>query len=373
MTEIRDKRMIAAINMEKPDRIPISLSGQGFFKWIDPTAVIADMFRRPKYIDEITLQAYKLPIIEEMDSGPMIGFTSEAFLQSFAAMYFAKMKIPGRDLPEDAIWNIDEQGPMTEEDYDTVIDKGWAYMTEELYRRIGYDPASLPPPDTEYMEAMNKKVAELGKSRYTMGALLPLPSFEVLSGARKLPNFFKDLRRMPEKVAAVIDIMNEETISRGVKAIKEGPPAVFATIGGTRAGSDFISPKVYERYYHPFFKKTITALNEINVKTWLHNDSDWSGFLHYFTEFPKKSCIFDPDHLTPMENLKKVLGDYMCIEGNIPPGLVAVGTPDECYQAARRLLDIMGDRGFIMSVGCSVPANAKRENIEAIILATLGK
>ncbi|WP_217303483.1 uroporphyrinogen decarboxylase family protein [Clostridium sp. 001] len=34
MTAVRDKRMLAALNMEKPDRIPIMLSGQMYFKFI---------------------------------------------------------------------------------------------------------------------------------------------------------------------------------------------------------------------------------------------------------------------------------------------------------------------------------------------------
>jgi uroporphyrinogen-III decarboxylase len=374
MTEIRNKRIMAALNMEKPDRIPINLSGQGFFKWIDPKAVLADLFRNPKYTDELTLQAFQLPIINEIDSAPMIGFTTEAGMTAFAATsYFAKIKIPGRDLPEDAIWNIDEVGPMTAEDYDTVIDKGWEYMTAELYKRIGFDPASMPPPDMEYTNELNAKIAALGKTSLEINPFLPMPSFEVISGARKMPEFFKDLRRIPDKVKAVIDIVDEAAINKMVGALKSGPPCAYGFIGGTRAGSDFISARVYEKYYHPFYHKIVPAMREVNVKTWFHNDSDWSGFLQYFTEFPKAQCIFDPDHLTPMEKLKEVLGDRMCIEGNIPPALLAVGTPDDCYKAARDLIDLMGDTGFMMGVGCGVPVNAKRENVEAVILATLGK
>ncbi|WP_175413057.1 hypothetical protein [Clostridium sp. AWRP] len=46
MTAIRDKRMMAALNMEKPDRIPIMLSGQMYFKFIDLTMTISDWWDR---------------------------------------------------------------------------------------------------------------------------------------------------------------------------------------------------------------------------------------------------------------------------------------------------------------------------------------
>lgn len=372
-TEIRDKRMLAALNLEKPDRIPINLSGQGFFKWLDPTAVLADYFRRPKYIDDLTIQAYQLPIIEEMDSVPMIGAASEAGLEAFAAGIFAKIKLPGRDLAEDALWNFHELGPMTEKDYDTAIDKGWSHMTAELHKRIGFDPAKMPPPDFEYMNEINAKVAALGKTTIGISGFFPMPSFEILSSARKMPEFFKDLRRIPEKVGAVLEIMTEEAVNLAVQSCKAEKKPVYGFIGGTRAGSDFIAAKVFEKYYFPFYQKVIHEMHTYNVKANLHNDSDWSGFLKYFTEFPKAQCIFDPDHLTPIEKIKEILGDRACVEGNVPPAYLAVGTPDECYNYAKKIMDIMGDTGFIMAAGCGVPANARRENVEAVILAVTGK
>lgn len=373
MSNLRDKRITAAVNMERPDRIPINMSGLGFFKYIDPKAVLADYFRRPKYIDDLIIQASALPILNEIDSPPMLGFSTEKGLEGLASLYFGKIKLPGRELGEDAIWNIDEQGPMTEEDYDTVIEKGWGYMKEELFKRIGYDPASMPPPDLEYMEELNKKVAALGKATIGLGRLLPIPTFETLSGARKLTNFIKDMRRMPEKVRAVLEIMENDALAMAVESLKPEPRPIYCGIAGTRAGSDFISAQAYEKFYHPFYQKVIGAMAEMNVKAYLHNDSDWGGFLHYFKEFPKASCIWDPDHMTGMEKAKEIIGDYMCIEGDVPPGMLSVGTPEECYNYARKIISIVGDKGFIMSAGCSVPPNAKRENIEAVILATIGK
>lgn len=374
MTEIRNKRLIDAYNMKKPDRIPMILVGQGFFKWIDPTAVVADLHRRPKYVDELTLQAFKLPIIEELDTGPRVGFMNTVeSMDAFATVYFAKMMIPGRDLSDDVLWNIHEMGPMTEEDYDVAIDKGWGYMSAELLKRIGFDPSKMPPPDTEYLDEINSKFAELGKATFPPAGNIPLPSFEALSGARKMTSFMKDLRRMPEKVRAVLDTIEEDAVEKAKKILGAGPLPPQIWIGGTRAGSDFISTKYYEKFYHTHYQKIIPLMHEAGVKAQLHNDSDWSGFLKYFREFPKASCVWDPDQLTPMETAKEIIGDMMCMEGNIPPSLLAVGTPDECYKYTRDMIDLCGDTGFIVAAGCSVPLNARRENLEACILATIGK
>ena len=131
--------------------------------------------------------------------------------------YFAKVKLPGRDLPDDSLWNFDELGPMTEADYDTIIDKGWPYMVEELNRRIGFDPKSLAPPDTAYLGELAQKMAPLGKSSIGMTGLVPMPPFEVISGARRLNHFVRDLRRFPEKVRAALEIVEDASVEQGIR------------------------------------------------------------------------------------------------------------------------------------------------------------
>lgn len=374
MTKIRDKRMLAALNMEKPDRIPIMLAGQMYFKFIDPSMTISDWWERQELVDENLIKAAQLPILEEMDSPPpATGIPMDFFQQNFAAMWFARMKVPGRELAKDALWQIDEKGPMTEDDYDTIINKGWNVLKQELLNRIGFNPEALPPLNPEYMGKVSEKVVALGKTSVGMaGGLLPFPPFETLSGARTLAKFFRDLRRMPDKVRAALEIMENEEVENTVKAIK-AMPGVYGFIGGTRAGCDFISSKVFEKFYFPYYQKVVPAMQANNTKTWFHMDGVWDGFLPYFREFPKAQCVWDPDHLTDNRKMKEILGDKMCITGNVPPSLTSVGTPEECYNYTKGLIEIFGDSGFIMSSGCSVPPNAKRENIEAVILATLGK
>ena len=152
--------------------------------------------------------------------------------------------------------------------------------------------------------------------------------------------------------------------------LKAAPP-VYGFIGGTRAGSTFISAATFEKFYFPFYQKLIPAMQSINVRSWLHMDNDWGGFLHYFKEFDKGQCIWDPDQMTDILKIKEVLGDRMCITGNVSPALLSVGTADQCYDCAKQLCADMGKSGFIMNSGCSVPVDAKRENVAAVVAATM--
>jgi uroporphyrinogen-III decarboxylase len=372
-TELGNKRVLAALNLETPDRIPIFMAGQGFFQYVDPQATLADYFRRPEYVDDLLIQAAALPILDKIDGPPRLAYVTKPNMDYFAGMIFAKMRLPGVELPDTSLWNVDEKGPMTEADYDTIIAKGWGYMTEELNRRIDLDPASIPPPDMEYMAKLREKMAPLGKPTVGPKAkfMLPFPPFETVSGARKLNNFIRDLRRIPEKVRAALDIIEDYEVEKSIKLLEDGPHSDYAFIGGTRSGSSFISPAVFEKFYFPYYQKLVPAMQKIKVKTWLHMDNDWSGFLHYFREFDKAQCVWDPDQMTPILKIKEVLGDKMCIDGNISPALLAVGTPDQCYAAAKEQIEQVGKTGYTLSVGCVVPVDAKRANVEAVISAGL--
>ena len=370
MTEVRNQRVRAVFNLETPDRVPIFMNGQGFFKFIDPSATLADYFRRPEYVDDLLIEAAKLPDLWEMDQPPMVGFASEFGQDALAAMMFARIRLPGRELPENNLWNVDELGPMTEADYDTIIAKGWEYLTQELHKRIGFDPAKRPEPNKKYAEQLQAKLAALGKTNIMPG-MMPFAPFECLSGARRLNNWIRDLRRFPDKVRAALDIIEDAVVEQTIKQIKSGPPCEYGFLGGSRSGSSFISPATFERFYFPYFRKLIPVMQAAGYKTWLHMDNDWSGFLHYFREFPKGSCIWDPDQMTGMMKIKEALGDKMCITGDVPPSLLSVGTPDQCYEYAKQLCADMGKTGFIMAPGCSVPVDAKRKNVAAVIAATM--
>ncbi len=39
-------------------------------------------------------------------------------------IWLTPVKLPGRDLPEDSLWQMDEQMRMQREDYDRILDDG---------------------------------------------------------------------------------------------------------------------------------------------------------------------------------------------------------------------------------------------------------
>ena len=62
----------------------------------------------------------------------------------------------------------------------------------------------------------------------------------------------------------------------------------------------------------------------------------------------------------------------MCIMGDVPARLLAFGKPDDVKKYVTDVLDDIGSTGTIICSGCDIPANAKRENVQAMCDAANG-
>jgi uroporphyrinogen-III decarboxylase len=251
-----------------------------------------------------------------------------------------------------------------------VINKGWnAFMMDCVNNRNILNQA-------DFMEMMQmgpvftKKFEDAGIVVVTT-AFSNTP-FESMCGARSMPKFMTDLYRIPDKVQAAMDAAMPDIIEGIKMQIKMANP-LTVLLSGARSGSDIISPKLFERFFWPYKKKLVEAVVNEGVFVYLHMDSRWDKYLHYYKELPKGKCIFHSDGMTDIFKMKEVLGGHLCLMGDVHPSMLTLGTPDEVYNYTKRLLKEIGPDGFLLSAGCGVPADAKAENMEAMVAAALGK
>ena len=104
----------------------------------------------------------------------------------------------------------------------------------------------------------------------------------------------------------------------------------------------------------------------------LHFDSCWERELETLKELPEKKCLLMLDGTTDMRKARAVLDDRMCLMGDVPSRMMAFSKPEEVYEYVTKLIDDVGPKtGLIVSTGCDCPLNAKDENVDAIIQATV--
>jgi len=77
------------------------------------------------------------------------------------------------------------------------------------------------------------------------------------------------------------------------------------------------------------------------------------------------------DEKVNLEKAREVLGDRLCIFGNVSPSTtLCFGTPEDVDREAKACIDKAGNNGpFILGSGCIIPSLAKPENIAALVAA----
>lgn len=356
------ERVKKAISMEKTDRVPINLNADSFCIKV-AGGKLSDLVTDMEYGNELLFQGMK----SFGDIDCTLGYG--CFPQTKGAFFLSNIKLPGRDLPDDMLWQIDEVGFMTEDDYDTIINNGWNnFYIDFCKNRLG-DPLKVMGHIMEITPKIAQKYKDAGIVAIIGSAMAGAP-YETLIAGRSIKNFVRDLRRIPDKVLAAINVIAEEgyeDLRRAIRADK--PLAVFS--GGARMAGDFLSPKAFEKFAWPYFKKSIEIAVEEGANVYLHSDLCWDRFIDYLKELPKGKCIFHPDSSTDIFKAGEVLKGHMCIMGDVSPALLTLGTPDEVYDYSKKLIDEFAPQGFIMAAGCCIPPNAKIENVKAMIAAAL--
>jgi uroporphyrinogen-III decarboxylase len=304
-------------------------------------------------------------------------FTSNPLTEfAFKITIPLRMKVPGRELPDDAIWQFDEREEMKVDDYDFVIANGWKALWGRLITQIhDVQPQDIGKEIHHWVERSINDIHKWEAMGYACFAGAGIsPPFECFAYPRSLHEYALDLRRRPEKVLQAIEAITDEIIQDAVGAFVGSRQAskygyLCSFIGASRASATFISPKLAEKFYFPSLKKMAEALVAVGSTPLFHHDNNWGPMLEYFKEMPKGKCILEVDGQTDIFQAKKILGDHMCLMGDVPATLFKLGTPQEVEAYCKRLIDEVGEGGgFILSSGCGIPHDAKPENVRAMIL-----
>lgn len=358
-------RIKTAVALEKPDRVPVVLLGDAFCA--NHMGVKMSKFcTDPELSTKTMIQS--LTSLGEFDGTEFLSVDANIF----SVLWYSDMKLAGRELPEGSVWQVDETGTMTAEDYDTIIAKGFMPVALDIINNRLRDKDIMKKFQAFLAYAPQAAQAWVAKGIVPFCPVLTMPPLEELAGARTLPKFFRDLHKIPDKVEEVMKIRQAETLAtlrQSIQAVK--PLTVF--VGGTRGASEFVSPRIFDRFVWPYIQELVETIVAEGAIAYLHFDSNWERDLDYFRRLPKGKCVMSSDSSTNIYKMKEKLGDHLCLMGDVPPALLTLGTPDEVYKHCTKLINEIGPSGYILSQSCTIPANAKPENVAALISAAHGK
>jgi hypothetical protein len=389
-------RIIKAINLEEPDRVPCQIPAGSF----------------PAYYAGYDLKRCMYDL-EAMRTA-MIKFVTDFDCDSHGGTHFFPGKVldlldyklykwPGHGLADDAvIVQFDEQEYMQADEYDELLLNPADYIIRRFLPRtwgtfspisamgplssfygIAYQTlgiASIPSfqpmlkaisEASQAMDAWMSVVFECSRVTQSMGypstegamALAPFDTIaDLLRGTR---GSSLDMYRQPDKLLEATDKMAELTLQSVVdEARLFVSPFVFIPI---HKGDDvFMSDQHFEKFYWPSFRKLLLGLIDEGLIPAMVVDGTYNRRLEYIRDLPKASVIWTFEK-TDMALAKKILGGHTCISGNITGALLYTGTPEDVKAYCRWLIDTCGpDGGYILSMGISVDT-VDPANLQAII------
>lgn len=127
----------------------------------------------------------------------------------------------------------------------------------------------------------------------------------------------------------------------------------------------FMSQEHYEKYYWRDLQAIIHAIVEIGMIPYVFCEGMYSSRLGFLRDVPKGKVIYAFDS-TPLELVKKELGDTACFTGGFPNTVLDFGTVQETIDEVKRTLDLCAPGGgYIFRTRTSL-GNSKPENVEAM-------
>ena len=282
----------------------------------------------------------------------------------------APIRLPGRDLPENSVHQFDESEFLTLEDYTLLERKGTVLFLMDVMGRL--NPAwrgirgFLPLMKTMLEYRRHVKLVRARGMEVAAGFIHPGTLYEYFSLGRGIIAMSADTFKRRDAIISAGKVWAKGMADMAIMSARfTGVPRVF--IGMSRASPDFISRRNFEELVLPDLEYTINRLVASGITPILHCDTNWTKFFDLFLRFPACKCILELDGKSDIFKAKEMLGGRMCIMGDVPAELLVLGSKEEVLTYCRRLIETIGKGGgFILSSGCSLPANARVENVRAL-------
>jgi hypothetical protein len=395
----REKRVSDAIQLQVPDRVPVLL-GLGYFPatytGISCEAAYYD-YAQWRWANKKTILDFE-PDLYRMSTGLDSG-------AAFEALDTKQILWPGHGVPPNHSHQFVEGEYMKADEYNAFLSDPSDFAIRTYLPRVfgaleplktlpslssllvGTDGASLAwaldrPEFARAFESLLKAGQEASRWRAGMSsfgeemASLGFPShhhgttfapFDVISDyLRGMRGAMIDMYRQPDNLLEACEKLLPMMVERGALAARRKGSSKRVFIPLHRGSDGFMSLKQFETFYWPTLKRLILALVNRGITPCPFFEGDYSTRLEYLLELPKGKvlCQFDA---TDMFRAKDVLGEHLCLMGNVPSSLLLTGTPQEVEDYCKKLIDVVGRRGgFIMSNRSSID-EAKPQNLKAMV------
>lgn len=373
----RYERLEAAWNLEEADRVPVAPLNCYIIPYLGGIS-IREMFSKPEKLIQAAIKCLDIigdnidPNITTLDHLSLLG-------KSGWDQVTLNWRIWDNFPPKGNIPSFFEK-PIIE-DYDDVMERGFSTLL--FNKKISKDIFKRSLDDFLYYEFEYPKVYAQEWRKFVkeyevpllMGGRATIP-FEFVLYYRSFAQLANDVVEQPEKVKEMCEwVLEHEIINAFREAMIMGagdvPGAEIIFFQAGIVGPPYVSPQVFKEFVWPTLKKGVDMIVNRGFKAHVHMDGDLTSVLPVLKDvskgLPKGKVLLDFEK-TDMKKAKEILGDRVCIFGNVPASLLVFGSTNDVEQYCKKLIkDCAEGGGFILATECETPWDAKRENVRAMI------
>jgi len=224
--------------------------------------------------------------------------------------------------------------------------------------------ANVTGPDIGHLDEVVRTMGEEGVPSVGL-----CPAFTTLAGARGMEGFLMDLFDHPDLIEELFEV-DRQIMGHHVDAFLASPCEVGWLDICWATGSD-MSPEWFRRWALPDVVRAMDRVREVPGKYFgLYTLGKIREALPMLVDAGVHFVeTFEPNQgdITLAE-AKRAYGDRICLMGNFDCTVLAFGTPEDARREALRCLrEAMEGGGYVMVTGDEVPADAKLDNLKAMV------
>ena len=387
------------MTLKKPDRVPV-MALFGFFPERYAGVAIQETMYDPEKLWDThwkTLSDFE----PDMDRNPYAMRFLGPILET---LDFKQLLWPGHGLGANTPFQFVEGEYMAAAEYDQFLFDPTDFMIRKYWPRVfgtfkGFStlpplrnvisyslgvPFSFIPFNTEEVKKALQGLQEAGEramdiaayaSRYAVkskeagfppmfGGVTHAPFDTLGDYFRGTKGLMLDMYRRPDKVIAACEKLLPSMIEIAVDAVgATGTPRIFIPLHKGLDG--FMSIDQFRKFYWPTLRELMVSLINQGITPCPFWEGDCTTRLDIIKDIPVGKAVYSFES-TDIFKAKEVLGEIVCIRGNVPASLLATGTVKDVKACCRKLIDVVGrGGGYIMDSGANCE-DAKIDNVRAM-------
>ena len=395
----REQRIMDAISLKQPDRLPTILFSHF---WVGH---YNGMTCRETMYDYAKLKEAMVKACRDLEPDSYYpGHIIMAFGPTMDILDYRQLEWPGhKGLAEDVAFQYLDREYMTVKEYDEYLQDPTGFMLHRYLPRVanGFKPMELLPqyPSVlhtriiqsvaayanpavremfqtlikagEEMQKMFEVTAEMMDELKALG--FPLGNhatshapFDVASDyLRGSKGAMLDMFRNKDKLLAVMDRITDLIPANAIATAdrNQGKHIFFPLHWGL---DGFMSPDQFKTFYWPQLRKVMMTMIDNGYIPQVFWEGDCTSRLEVIKDLPPGKAVYMFER-TDMKKAKQILGDTVCIRGNVPVSTLIKGSVQDTVDTVKRLFDQCGyGGGFILDGGVGIPDEAKHENVIAM-------